>query len=401
VKILVAEDDPVPRRLLERYLAGWGHQVSLAHDGAYAWDLFQDDEFPVVITDWNMPGMDGPELIRRIRSRQGPGYVYVILLTGKSQREDLIVGMESGADDFISKPFDRDELRVRLRAGERIIELEQSLARRNDDLRALNADLSSANQRMKHDLDAAARVQQALLPNEPLDVPGVRVGWAYKPCDVLAGDILNVFRLDERTLGFYVLDVSGHGVASALLSVTVSRFLSPAPDGTSLLLRRVEGVPDAVVPPSVVASLLNRRFVWDPATEQYFTLIYGVIDLPTLEFRYISAGHPGLVHIAGSTQPQIHEEPGFPIGVVDSDFEEHTIRLSPGDRLVLYSDGLIEAMNPQRELFGKERLLQQLDETRGAPIPESVSALLDAAEQWRGTAPLSDDVSILALEIER
>src|ERR671912_176532 len=129
MKVLIADDEPVSRRLLQNYLQKWGHDVTVAQDGAEAWRLFGAGGFAVVITDWEMPEMDGVELVRRIRaaSASGPGYVYTILLTAKSQKEDLVEGMEAGADDFLTKPFDRDELRVRLRAGERIIRLEQNV----------------------------------------------------------------------------------------------------------------------------------------------------------------------------------------------------------------------------------------------------------------------------------
>ncbi len=125
--ILIADDDSVSRHFLEYYLKKWGYQVTAAHDGAEAWRLFEAGFFPMVITDWMMPEIDGPELLRRIRASQRPGYVYAILLSARSQKEDLVEGMEAGADDFLTKPFDRDKLRVRLRAGERIIRLEHRL----------------------------------------------------------------------------------------------------------------------------------------------------------------------------------------------------------------------------------------------------------------------------------
>jgi two-component system NtrC family sensor kinase len=141
MKILIAEDDPVSRRLLQSYLERWGHEVVTAQDGAAAWALFQSGDFPIVISDWMMPELDGLELIRRVRSFPRPGYVYAILLTARAQKEDIVQGMEAGADDFLTKPFDRDELRVRLRAGERIIHLEQSLAEQNRALREAQAAL--------------------------------------------------------------------------------------------------------------------------------------------------------------------------------------------------------------------------------------------------------------------
>jgi DNA-binding response OmpR family regulator len=129
MNILIVDDEAVSRRLLQNYLQKWGHDVTVAENGAEAWRLFEAGSFPIVITDWEMPEVDGVELVRRIRaaSASRPGYVYAILLTAKSQKEDLVQGMEAGADDFLTKPFDRDELRVRLRAGERIMLLEKEL----------------------------------------------------------------------------------------------------------------------------------------------------------------------------------------------------------------------------------------------------------------------------------
>jgi signal transduction histidine kinase len=135
MRVLIADDEPVSRRLLQSYLQKWGYEVAAAADGAEAWRLFEAGPVPVVITDWMMPEVDGLALIRRIRAARLPGYVYAILLTARSQKEDLVEGMEAGADDFLTKPFDRDELRVRLRAAERIIRLERDLADQNRALR--------------------------------------------------------------------------------------------------------------------------------------------------------------------------------------------------------------------------------------------------------------------------
>ena len=123
MRVLIADDDVVLRRLLQHYLERCGHEVVAAQNGAVAWSRFQEEDFPIVITDWMMPEMQGIELLRRIRASGRRAYVYVILLTSRAEREDIIEGMEAGADDFVAKPFDQDELRVRLRAGERIVAL--------------------------------------------------------------------------------------------------------------------------------------------------------------------------------------------------------------------------------------------------------------------------------------
>jgi DNA-binding response OmpR family regulator len=141
MKLLIAEDDPVSRRLLQSYLQKWGHEVVATTNGAEAWLRFQAETFPLVISDWNMPEMDGLELVRRIRALPDRGYTYIILVTDKSQKEDVVTGMDAGADDFVTKPFDRDELHARLRAGERIVALERRLADQNAALLAAQSAL--------------------------------------------------------------------------------------------------------------------------------------------------------------------------------------------------------------------------------------------------------------------
>lgn len=147
MKVLIADDDPVSRRLLQSYLQKWGYEVATAVNGADAWRLFEQEEFPVVITDWMMPELTGMELVRRIRAAARPHYVYAILLTSRSQKEDLVEGMEAGADDFVNKPFLAEELRVRLRAGERIVNLERALAEQNRALREARAAAEGAADR--------------------------------------------------------------------------------------------------------------------------------------------------------------------------------------------------------------------------------------------------------------
>jgi signal transduction histidine kinase len=141
MNVLIAEDEAVSRCLLQNHLEKWGHHVVAAADGAEAWRLFEGGQFTLVVSDWIMPEVDGVELIRRIRASGRPRYVYTILLTAKSQKGDVIQGMEAGADSFLTKPFDREELRVHIQAGERIIHLEHTLAEQNRALREAQAAL--------------------------------------------------------------------------------------------------------------------------------------------------------------------------------------------------------------------------------------------------------------------
>lgn len=127
MKMLIVDDDPLQRRLLQASLTRYGHEVIESPDGAVAWELLQREPISMVITDWMMPVMNGPDLIRRIRSGHFPSYVYIILLTAKDTKEDVVSGLDSGADDYLTKPFDPNEMRARIDIGVRILSLESRL----------------------------------------------------------------------------------------------------------------------------------------------------------------------------------------------------------------------------------------------------------------------------------
>jgi sigma-B regulation protein RsbU (phosphoserine phosphatase) len=144
VKVLIAEDDMISRRLLEATLTRWGYEVVVTCDGVAAWEVLRSQEAPALaILDWMMPGMDGIELCRRVRSAFTATPPYLILLTAKGRREDIVMGLQAGANDYVTKPFDREELRARMQVGLRMIELQQSLA---DRVKALEEALTRVKQ---------------------------------------------------------------------------------------------------------------------------------------------------------------------------------------------------------------------------------------------------------------
>lgn len=392
MNILIADDEPIPRQFLRFQLEQWGHTVIPANNGQQAWELLQTHDCQLVITDWNMPEMNGIELIRKIRESERAGYVYIMLLTSKSERESLVTGLTTGADDYLAKPVNKDELQARLQSGRRIIEMEHRLAHQN---RAL----ANANLKMKRDLDAAAKIQQAFLPSRRMKIPNVGVAWYYSPCTELAGDMLNVLPLDDDHVGIYILDVSGHGVQAALLAVTACRSLSNHKDASSVLWKCRDGDADyQLQSPAVAVEQLNARFVAQSVTEQFFTLVYGILNHRTGEFRYTIAGHPSPVRFIASGRPVFLSGDGLPIGIAETDYEEHTIHLTPGDRLLFYSDGVTECMNSANELFGEQRLAELLVRTSHQSLDDVVPQILDALDSWREIQPIHDDLSLVAIE---
>jgi len=263
-------------------------------------------------------------------------------------------------------------------------------------------ELQKTNEEMRRALETAAAVQMALLPHGFRSGNGVRMAWRLEACATLAGDILNAFWLDEKHLGCYILDVVGHGVPAALLSVTLSHVLSPRSTGPFLLGSDVgrEG-PAEILSPARVGERLNQRFPLDLESSQFFTILYGILDTETGVFKYFSAGHPPMVHLPSHGDPVVLSTSGFPIGVVDTpEYEDLTIHLRSGDRLFMYSDGVTEAQGPQREQFGIDALREATKATAARSLDESLDAVLDRVKSWSAGEALQDDLSILALEVE-
>ena len=223
--------------------------------------------------------------------------------------------------------------------------------------------------------------------------------WEFHPCAELAGDGLNVFWLSDYHVGMYLLDVSGHGVAAALLySVSLARLLSPIL-GQSTLLRvlREDGRDYRLLSPAEVAEQLNRWFLANPTAEQFFTVVYGILDTRALRLCYVSAGHPGFLHLSSEGNATLYPATGLPIGVVaEADYKEGTLELRPGDRLFFFSDGLTESFNPAGKQFGLARLRHCASEGGQLPLDISVRELLRQVLDWAVTNP-ADDLSVLAL----
>ena len=262
-----------------------------------------------------------------------------------------------------------------------------------------NQDLSHANHRMKRDLDAAARVQQTLLPEHFPEIQGLNFAWSYRPCDELAGDALNIVRINDDLIALFLLDVSGHGVPAALLSVTATRSLHPRAGGAASLVAGTGANPDAV-DPAQVAYKLNALYPMASNGDHYFTMIYGLLDIRTWRLRFTVAGHPAPILVREGSRPERLNAIGFPIGMIPgAEYDESVIDMQPGDRLYLHSDGLTEEMNAQNEMFGNERLLIAIADGQALGLNDTVESLVQKVVAWRGEEHLTDDLSILAISV--
>ncbi len=395
MKILVADDDPCWQLLIGRLLKKWGHESTVVENGKLAADLLAaDPTFDVLITDWNMPLMPGPQLCAAAREIQRPGYLFIILQTGLADKDALVEGLNSGADAFISKPIQGPELLAHLRVADRVLSLENRLAQNLDQLRR-------ANNRMRDDLVAAARVQRALLPRGTLDLPGVEFAWVYEATDEVGGDMCNFLRLDESHAAMTILDVSGHGVQAALLSAALNRVLTAQADTLGLLKRpRTDGQGYEIVPPAEVARQLNRHFPTPPETNQYFTFLYGVLDLPQLTLRMVRAGHPDPLIVSASGVRELKVDGGLPIGFMDdAEYTETTVKLKPGEAVVFYTDGVVEAFNASEEQFGFERMQEVLHNHRDQNIGPMLRSVSSSVCSFCGPIDRNDDITMVGFRL--
>lgn len=398
--ILVVDDDPTSRLFLSAVLRKQGHEVLTASHGGDAYALIQERRVRLVISDWNMPGLTGPELCRRVRSGGLSHYVYFILLTVRSDKDSLMEGMESGADDFLVKPIDPQELQARVRAGARVLTLEQELDERNEALDKLNAELSVAYETMKKDVATAAAIQKSLLP-QPCNRPEAKLDWLFIPSSLLAGDMLGYFPVDGTHLAFFQIDVSGHGVSSALISFATSKMLWPERRGEAHAKSPAGEGDLPFLSPEQAIGELNRRFCKEPESESYFlTMVYGVLDAESGRIGLSSAGHPPplLWRRAGRAFVESTAR-GLPVGVLDdSRYESEYLPIAPGDRLYVYTDGIVECPSPDGELFGYQRFRDALARFADLSLAETKAAVSEELRIWRGSDVFPDDISLLILE---
>lgn len=391
--ILVVDDVSANLQVLTGMLKDRGYRARPVPNGKLALLAARKDPPDLILLDINMPEMNGYEVCQHLKGDGQLQAIPVIFISALTEPLDKVKAFSTGGVDYITKPFHMEELHAR-------VETHLKLRRLQVELEQANNRLAQVNDRMSRDLKAAAKIQETFLPREAPRVPGVEFAWIYRPCDELAGDGLNIIPLGNGQVGLYILDVSGHGVASALLSVTLSRLLSPPPLPFSILMQDRGGENQSeITPPAEVATRLNRLFPFDVQTEQLTTMVYGILDSATGIFRYVSAGHPGPVHLPSRAEPAILESDGFPLGLTDQEYEERTVHLGAGDRLYLYSDGVPEAMDAAGQQFGNARLLEGIGQARSESLQKSVVSLMTQLTQWQGSESPQDDISILAVEI--
>lgn len=388
MKVLAVDDDYKSLHLLKVCLEYQGCDVLVAHNGLEALDVLSKNDIQLVVTDRMMPKMDGVTLCRKIRSLDVPCYIYIILLTVCDKENEIVEGMEAGADDYLTKPFNRDELRARVNAGKRVLNLEHSLLKKNEVIRK--------------DLEAAREVQKSLLLNNLPIVPGIEFGAYFLPSVYVSGDIYSIFWLDKKHIGLYHVDVMGHGVVSSFFSLFISQQMNHDLSPYGLLKIPSDINPHyRINPPQEVAFLLNNEnFIQKHGS--YFTMLYGFFNIETGVISMYRAGHnfPLIIRANGDSQYIKGGGPPIGLGIPTEEKGVETVQLFKGDSFIVFSDGVNECFSAEQSdiIYGLRRVQDFLVTNRFLRMDEAFNRLITDVKTFQGKKEFDDDVSIIGLK---
>lgn len=398
--VLVVDDSPSQRRILSKTLSRFGYEVRDAASGEAALKICADKPPDLVLSDWMMPGMDGLSFCRAFREMTRDHYGYFILLTSKSEKDEVARGFEAGADDFLTKPVNSTELLARISAGERILAMQQELRRKTDVISDTLEELQALYDSLDRDLEEAKKLQQSLVPDCDTRHGRGRVAQMLRSSGHVGGDLVGHFTVGPRWLGLYSIDVSGHGVSSALMTARLAGYLSATVPGQNVALERgPDGLFVPRVPASVVATL-NRMIHEDLETEHYFTMLYALADLETGRVELCQAGHPHPLVQRGSGTIETIGAGGLPVGLVPgAHYDQYDVTLGPGDRLMVFSDGVSECPGVDGTVLGDDSLLSLISGLKDRRGGQLFDHLLWHLSTFAGTRQFPDDISGILLEL--
>ncbi len=372
--ILVVDDSEEVTETLEAVL-GKDYRLVVTNRSMEAVALFQKESPDLVLLDVEMPDMDGFELCRILKTMSKDNFVPILFVTGKYDVHSIKEGLQSGAQDYLSKPFEPEELEARIRS---------SLRTKN-----LYDKLQEAYAIIDKERDVIAKIQQGLLCDKPPEIPGFKFFSDYQPSSKAGGDYYDFVQIDEDHLGILVSDVSGHGCPAAVIMAMMR-----------VLLRSVFS---EVRSPKEALEKINHILCENIKSGHFITAFYGVIHLPTRRMKFASAGHnpPLLIDYDKNTVHQLTTSKGFPLIIFpQNDLEEKEIYLPLNSKLVLYTDGLTEAQNPQGEMFGMERFSDYLlDLGKSLDAVQLGIRIKEMAQEFINSTSFSADESMTDLNM--
>ncbi len=371
--ILIVDDTPANLRLLSQMLTLRGHSVRAVTSGSRALSSAQMSVPDLILLDIKMPEMNGYDVCQRLKADPQTRDVPVIFISALDELQDKVHAFAVGGVDYITKPFQVEEVVARV---------ETHLA-----LRRLQEQLENANRKMARELALAGKVQASFLPSKLPEVPGWQLAVTLKPARETSGDFYDVSLMADGKLGLLVADVVDKGVGAALyMSLT-----------WALLRAYAQEHPEQ---PDLVLSSVNRRILADTSSDQFVSVFYGVIEPATGKLVYSNAGHYPPYVLSSRNGGAVHRlsRTGMILGVEkDERWRQEAIPLSPGDVLVLYTDGITDAENAEGAFFGEERLLDTLRANVGRSAAEIQEALLKAVSDFSEGTVQTDDIALVVV----
>jgi len=379
--ILVVDDDPDILRIVQFYLKKQNYTIFTATNGEEAVAALEEQpDIELILSDVMMPKMNGLELLKAVRTNPHMADISLILISAEGQTSKKVAGLDLGADDYITKPFNFDELMARVRNHLRLRRLQREVTLKNSLLKARNDQLTS-------DLEAARTVQQALMPHVLPENQYFTTGSRYIPLDRVGGDFFDIVLLDGgKKLGVIIADVCGHGVAAAFITaMTKISFRNSCFSSFN---------------PGHVLTQMNQE-LFSTLQSGFVTAFYGVFDFTAQTLSFSSGGHPPLL-IHQKENNQVTELPAQStfLGFFNEvEFKTDTFPIQKGDRVLFYTDGIYEGTNQSGETFGMERVCGLIKSHADLSIPDQINKLLDGLFDFLGGEKLEDDITLLGLEI--
>ncbi len=370
-RILVADDSDRNREVLVQYLTREGHEVVAVSDGLTALEAVQEQRFDLALLDMIMPGLNGDEVLKGIKADPALHALPVIMISALDETDSIVRCIEAGAEDYLPKPFNRVLLRARIGA---------CLEKRR--LREVELSYLAA---VEKELTIAREVQASILPRRFPPHPAVEGGGLMVPARDVGGDFYDFFLIDDDRIGVAVGDVSGKGVPAAVYMAMVRTLLR----ATALF----------GLSPAKCLQRLNDQLSADNDRGMFVSLFYGILDCATGAFTYANGGHnrPAVARAGGGVE-WVRGTDDLLVGVIyGSAYHDAALTLAPGDSLLLYTDGVVEAADPADEEFGRPRLAEVLAAHAGAGPEDLLAAVLAAVRRFEAGQPPSDDLTCVAL----
>ena len=390
-KILVVDDNVVNRKLLFSILKKEGYELLEASDGEEAIEVAVQGQPDLILLDIMMPKKDGYEVCRELKKDERFAAVPIIFLSAKAETEDKIKGLDLGGADYVTKPFDRGEVVARCHAQLKIRDLTKRLT-------LANQDLVEKQRLIDEDLKAAAEIQRSLLPQEYPNVDIMDVAWKFMPCQSIGGDIFNLIRLDEDNWGIYMVDVSGHGVPSALVAVSVTQMMHSSK--SVILKRSIDHPPHyQIVAPPEVLDKLDREYPIE-RFDKFFPITYIVLNGQSKRILYSNAAHPPPVLLHPDGTLEFLDKGGTIIGMGGAlPFEGGENQLRAGDKLFIYTDGIVEYQDEDGNFYGEDRFFDEMKKLKDEPISSMIDGVIASVMDFGKNNEPQDDISLLGVEI--